>query len=84
LKLKSSGICPLVSERVSDSEQALEAAAIDAKNAAKLLRSADRGALGRWRGASSFALTPATTPQFSFGLTNHFSSLRATVAKGGK
>ena len=43
LKLKSSGICPLVSEQVSDSEQALEAAVIDAENAAELLRPADRG-----------------------------------------
>jgi hypothetical protein len=43
VKLKSSGICPLVSEGVSGSEQALEAAVIDAENAAELLRPADRG-----------------------------------------
>jgi hypothetical protein len=32
-----------VSEEVSDSKQALETAVIDAENAAKLLRFADRG-----------------------------------------
>ena len=36
-------ICPVVSEEMSDSEQALEAAAIDVENAAELLRPADRG-----------------------------------------
>lgn len=42
-------ICPLVSERMSDSEQALEAAAINLRSAAELLGLATAAALGKWR-----------------------------------
>ena len=38
-------ICPLVLEAMSDSEQALEVAAIDAENAAELLGLADHGSV---------------------------------------
>ena len=42
-------ICPLVSEEMSDSEQALEAAAIDVENAAELVALATAAAFGKWR-----------------------------------
>jgi diacylglycerol kinase family enzyme len=42
-------ICPLVSEEMSDSEQALEAAAINMKSAAELLELATAAAFGKWR-----------------------------------
>jgi diacylglycerol kinase family enzyme len=42
-------ICPLVSDQMSDSEQALEAAAIDVDNAAELLGLATAAAFGKWR-----------------------------------
>jgi diacylglycerol kinase family enzyme len=50
-------ICPLVSEQMSDSEQALEAAAIDVENGTELLRLATAAAFGRWRDDESVALT---------------------------
>jgi diacylglycerol kinase family enzyme len=50
-------ICPLVSEEMSDSEQALEAAAIDVENAAELLGLATAAAFGRWRDDQSVTLT---------------------------
>jgi diacylglycerol kinase family enzyme len=42
-------VCPLVSEQMSGSEQALEAAAINLDNAAELLRLATAAAFGNWR-----------------------------------
>jgi diacylglycerol kinase family enzyme len=54
-------ICPLVSEQMSDSEQALEAAAIDVENAAELLGLASAAAFGKWRDDESVTLTK--TPQ---------------------
>jgi diacylglycerol kinase family enzyme len=42
-------ICPLVSPEMSDSEQALEAAAIDVENVGKLLGLATAAAFGKWR-----------------------------------
>jgi diacylglycerol kinase family enzyme len=42
-------ICPLVSEKMSDSEQALEAAAINMGSAAELLGFATAAAFGKWR-----------------------------------
>jgi diacylglycerol kinase family enzyme len=42
-------ICPLVSEEMSDSEQALEAAAINIESAAELLGLATAAAFGKWR-----------------------------------
>jgi len=50
-------ICPLVSEEMSDSDQALEAAAIDVENAAELLGLATAAAFGRWRDDESVTLT---------------------------
>jgi diacylglycerol kinase family enzyme len=50
-------ICPLVSEQMSDSEQALEAATIDVENAAKLLRLATAAAFGKWRDDERVTLT---------------------------
>ena len=49
--------CPLVSEEMSDSEQALEAAAIDVENAAELLGLATAAAFGKWRDDESVTLT---------------------------
>jgi diacylglycerol kinase family enzyme len=42
-------ICPLVSEEMSDSEQALEAAAINVESAAELFGLATAAAFGKWR-----------------------------------
>src|SRR2546430_9497508 len=50
-------ICPLVSQEMSDSEQALEAAAIDVENAAELLGLATAAAFGKWRDDESVTLT---------------------------
>ena len=50
-------ICPLVSEQLSDSEQALEAAAIDVENATELLGLATAAAFGKWRDDESVTLT---------------------------
>lgn len=50
-------ICPLVSEQMSDSEQALEAAAIDVRNAIELLGLATAAAFGKWRDDESVTLT---------------------------
>jgi diacylglycerol kinase family enzyme len=50
-------ICPLVSEEMSDSEQALEAAAIDVENAAGLLGLTTAAAFGKWREDESVTLT---------------------------
>ena len=49
--------CPLVSEQMSDSEQALEAAAIDVENATELLGLATAAAFGKWRDDESVTLT---------------------------
>jgi diacylglycerol kinase family enzyme len=49
-------ICPLVSEQMSDSEQALEAVTIDVENAAELLGLATAAAFGKWRDDKSVAL----------------------------
>jgi diacylglycerol kinase family enzyme len=50
-------ICPLVSEQMSDSEQTLEAAAIDVENATELLGLATAAAFGKWRNHKSVRLT---------------------------
>jgi len=42
-------ICPLVSEEISDSEQSLEAAAINIESAAELFGLATAAAFGKWR-----------------------------------
>jgi diacylglycerol kinase family enzyme len=50
-------ICPLVSEQMPDSEQALEAAAIDVNSAAELLGLATAAVFGKWRDDESVTLT---------------------------
>ena len=50
-------ICPLVSEEMSDAEQALEVAAVDIENAVQLLGLATAAALGKWRDEESVTLT---------------------------
>jgi diacylglycerol kinase family enzyme len=50
-------ICPLVSEEMSDSEQAFEAAAIDVGNATELLGLVTAVAFGKWRDDENVTLT---------------------------
>ena len=50
-------VCPLVSQEMSDSEQALEAAAIDVESAAELLGLTTAAAFGKWRDDQSVMLT---------------------------
>lgn len=50
-------ICPLVSQAMSDSEQALEAAVIDVENAGALFGLATAAAFGKWRDDESVTLT---------------------------
>jgi diacylglycerol kinase family enzyme len=50
-------ICPLISEEMSDSEQALEAAVIDVENAAKVIGLATAAAFGKWRDDRNIFLT---------------------------
>jgi diacylglycerol kinase family enzyme len=50
-------ICPLISEEMSDSEQALEAAVIDVESAAELIGLATTSAFGKWRDNRNILLT---------------------------
>ena len=50
-------ICPLISEQMSDSEQALEAAVIDVESAAEVVRLATTAAFGKWRDDKNILLT---------------------------
>lgn len=50
-------ICPLVSEEMSGSEQALEAAVVDVENAAEVIRLATAAAFGKWRDDKNILLT---------------------------
>jgi diacylglycerol kinase family enzyme len=50
-------ICPLVSEEMSDSEQALEAAIIDVESAAEVIGLATTAAFGKWRDDKNILLT---------------------------
>ena len=50
-------ICPLVSEQMSDSEQALEAAVINLENAAELIGLVTAAAVGSWRDSQNIALS---------------------------
>ncbi|PYL64784.1 MAG: hypothetical protein DMF20_09970 [Verrucomicrobia bacterium] len=50
-------ICPLVSEEMSDSEQALEAAIIDVESAAEMVGLATTAAFGKWRDDRNILLT---------------------------
>ena len=49
--------CPLVSQEMSDTEQALEAATIDIENAIQLLGLATAAAFGKWRDQENVTLT---------------------------
>jgi len=50
-------ICPLISEGMSDSEQALEAAVIDVESAAAVIGLATAAAFGKWRDDRNIRLT---------------------------
>ena len=50
-------ICPLISEQMSDSEQALEAAIINVESAAEVVRLATTAAFGKWRDDRNILLT---------------------------
>jgi diacylglycerol kinase family enzyme len=50
-------ICPLVSEEMSDSEQALEAAIVDVESAAEVIGLATTAAFGKWRDNRNILLT---------------------------
>jgi len=50
-------ICPLISERMSDSEQALEAAVIDVESAVEVIGLATAAAFGKWRDDRNILLT---------------------------
>jgi diacylglycerol kinase family enzyme len=52
-------ICPLISEQMSDSEQAFEAAIIDVESAAEVVRLATTAAFGKWRDDRNILLTKA-------------------------
>ena len=50
-------ICPLISEEMSGSEQALEVAVVDVENAAEVVRIATAAAFGKWRDDRKILLT---------------------------
>ena len=50
-------ICPLISEEMSDLEQALEAAVIDVESAAEVIGLASTAAFGKWRDDRNILLT---------------------------
>ena len=50
-------ICPLISEEMSDSDQALEAAIIDVESAAEMIGLATTAAFGKWRDDKNILLT---------------------------
>jgi len=50
-------ICPLISEEMSDSEQALEAAIINVESAAEVIGLGSTAAFGKWRDAKNILLT---------------------------
>jgi diacylglycerol kinase family enzyme len=50
-------ICPLISEEMSDSEQALEVAIVDVENAAEVIGLATAAAFGNWRHDRNILLT---------------------------
>jgi diacylglycerol kinase family enzyme len=50
-------ICPLISEKMSDSEQALEAAAIEVDNVAEVIGLLTAAAFGKWRAQRNIVLT---------------------------
>jgi diacylglycerol kinase family enzyme len=50
-------ICPLISEQMSDSEQALEAAVIDVERATEVVGLVSTAAFGKWRDSRNILLT---------------------------
>jgi diacylglycerol kinase family enzyme len=50
-------ICPLISEQMSDSEQALEAAVIDVERATEVIGLVSTAAFGKWRDSRNILLT---------------------------
>ena len=50
-------ICPLISEEMSDSEQALEVAVVDVENAAEVMSLVTAAAFGTWRHDRNILLT---------------------------
>ena len=54
-------ICPLISEQMSDSEQALEAAVIEVENAAEVIGLVTAAAFGKWRDNRNIVLTKTKT-----------------------
>jgi diacylglycerol kinase family enzyme len=53
-------ICPLISEEMSGSEQAFEAAVVEVENAAEVIRLATAAAFGKWRDDKKIHLTKTT------------------------
>ena len=79
-------ICPLVSEEMADSERALEAAAIDIKNAAELLGLATAAAFGKWRedGRVTLTKTRQVTVQSSRDIPLFLDGERIRVGKNAE
>ena len=78
-------ICPLVSEAMSDSEQALEAAALDVESAAELLGLTTAAAFGKWRDDQSVMLTKTrqVTVQSTRNVPLFLDGERVNVGKKG-
>jgi diacylglycerol kinase family enzyme len=76
-------ICPLISEQMSESEQALEAAVINLESAAELIRFATAAAVGKWRhgGNISLSRTPRVTVQSSADIPIFLDGERVKVGK---
>jgi len=60
-------ICPLISEQMSDSEQALEAAVIDVETAAEVIGLVSTAAFGKWRDHRNILLTRTKTMRVQSG-----------------
>jgi diacylglycerol kinase family enzyme len=60
-------ICPLISEQMSDSEQALEAAVIDVESAAEVIGLVSTAAFGKWRDHRNILLTRTKTMRVQSG-----------------
>src|SRR5262249_34974366 len=76
-------VCPLVSQEMSHSEQALEAAAIDVESAPELVRLATTAAFGKWRHDQSVILTKTrqVTAQLTRDVPLFLDGERANVGK---
>jgi diacylglycerol kinase family enzyme len=76
-------VCPLVSQEMSDSEQALEAATLDVESAAELLGLATAAAFGKWRADQSvmFTKTRQVTVQSTRDIPLFLDGERVNVGK---